>query len=79
MQKDEAGAIAEIEVGLAVAEQAGIRLPPVHALDDEARALYEHFGFEASPTDSANVQLLRKDIRFALDESGLGHLSAWGA
>jgi GNAT superfamily N-acetyltransferase len=54
---------------LAVAEQAGIRLMLVHAVNDEARAFYEHFGFEASPTDVTNLQLLVKDIRRALDES----------
>ncbi|MEX2108684.1 MAG: GNAT family N-acetyltransferase [Solirubrobacterales bacterium] len=53
---------------LSVAEQAGIRLMLVHAINDEARAFYEHFGFEASPTDPKNLQLLIKDIRLALDE-----------
>lgn len=52
---------------LSVAEQAGMRLLLVHALNDEARAFYEHFGFEASPTDAMNLQLLVKDIRLALD------------
>ncbi len=55
---------------LAVTEQAGIRLILVHAVNDEARAFYEHFGFEVSPTDATNLQLLVKDIRRALDESG---------
>lgn len=54
---------------VSVAEQAGIRLLLVHAVNDEARAFYEHFGFEASPTDAANLQLLIKDIRLALDQS----------
>lgn len=54
---------------LSVAEQAGIRLLLVHAVNDRARAFYEHFGFEASSTDPANLQLLMKDIRLALDES----------
>lgn len=55
---------------LSVAEQAGMRLLLVHALTDEARAFYEHFGFEASPTDAMNLQLLVKDIRLALDSLG---------
>jgi GNAT superfamily N-acetyltransferase len=55
---------------LAVAEQTGIRIIPVHAVNAEAQAFYEHFGFEASPTDSMNLQLLVKDPRRALDESG---------
>jgi len=55
---------------LAVAEQAGMRLMLVHAVNEDAQAFYEHFGFEASPTDSRNLQLLVKDMRRALDESG---------
>jgi GNAT superfamily N-acetyltransferase len=52
---------------VSVAEQAGIRLLLVHAVNDEARSFYEHFGFEASPSDPMNLQLLIKDIRLALD------------
>lgn len=52
---------------VSVAEQAGIRLLLVHAVNDEARAFYEHFDFEASPSDPMNLQLLIKDIRLALD------------
>lgn len=55
---------------LSVAEQAGMRILLVHAVNDEARAFYEHFGFEASPTDPMNLQLLTKDIRRALDSTG---------
>lgn len=55
---------------LAVAEQAGMRLLLVHALNDDARTFYEHFGFEPSPTDAMNLQLLIKDIRLALDGAG---------
>lgn len=51
---------------VSVAEQAGIRLLLVHAVNDDARTFYEHFGFEASPTDPMNLQLLIKDIRLAL-------------
>lgn len=55
---------------LSVAEQAGMRLLLVHAVNDEARAFYEHFGFEPSPTDAMNLQLLIKDIRLALGSLG---------
>jgi GNAT superfamily N-acetyltransferase len=55
---------------LSVAEQAGMRLLLVHAVNDEARAFYEHFGFEPSPADAMNLQLLIKDIRLALDSLG---------
>lgn len=54
---------------LSVAEQAGMRLLLVHALNDEVRAFYEHFGFKPSPSDSMNLQLLVKDIRLALDSA----------
>jgi GNAT superfamily N-acetyltransferase len=52
---------------LAVAEQAGIRLMLVHALDEDAKGFYEHFGFEPSPTDPMNLQILVKDVRASLD------------
>lgn len=54
---------------LSVAEQAGVRLLLVHALNDDARGFYEHFGFEPSPADPMSLQLLVKDIRLALDEN----------
>jgi hypothetical protein len=44
-----------------------MRLLLVHAVNEEARAFYEHFGFEPSPTDAMNLQLLIKDIRLALE------------
>jgi len=52
---------------VSVAEQAGVRLLLVHAVKGDARGFCEHFGFEASPTDPMNLQLLIKDIRLALD------------
>jgi GNAT superfamily N-acetyltransferase len=52
---------------LAVSEQAGMRLMLAHAVNEEARSFYEHFGFERSPSDPMNLQLLTKDIRLALD------------
>jgi len=41
---------------------AGIRALLVHAKDDEARAWYEGFDFEPSPTDPLHLFLLMKDI-----------------
>jgi GNAT superfamily N-acetyltransferase len=52
---------------VSVAEQAGIRLLLVHAINDGARAFYEHFGFEPSPSDAMNLQILVKDIRATFD------------
>lgn len=53
--------------GLKAAEHVGIRLLLVHALDDRARGFYERFGFEPSPTDPLNLQMITKDLRAALD------------
>ena len=48
------------------AEIAGIRALLVHAKDDEAKAWYERFDFEASPTDPYHLFLLMKDIKALL-------------
>lgn len=53
---------------LSAAEELGIRMMLVHAVDDRAAAFYERFGFERSPTDRLNLQMLVKDIRAAVDE-----------
>lgn len=52
---------------LRAAETMGIRVLLVHALHPSARRFYEHFGFEPSPTDPLNLQLLMKNIRASLD------------
>jgi GNAT superfamily N-acetyltransferase len=52
---------------LLVAEETGIRLLLVHAVNEEARSFYPHFGFEASQSDPMNLQLLIKDIRAAIE------------
>ncbi len=51
---------------LSVAEELGVRVLLVHAIDERARFFYERFGFETSPTDPLNLQLLIKDIRATL-------------
>jgi len=45
---------------------AGIRAIAVHAKDDAARAFYEHFNFQPSPTDPLHLFLLMKDVRSML-------------
>lgn len=50
------------------ADIAGIRAMLVHAKDDEARAWYEQFDFEPSPTDPYHLFLLMKDLRAILGE-----------
>jgi GNAT superfamily N-acetyltransferase len=51
---------------LSASEAVGMRLLLVHALDDNARRFYERWGFEPSPTDPLNLQMLFKDIRKSL-------------
>jgi GNAT superfamily N-acetyltransferase len=48
---------------VAAADIAGIRAMAVHARKDTARSFYEHFGFEASPTDPLHLFVLIKDLR----------------
>ena len=50
------------------ADIAGIRALLVHAKDDDARAWYEQFDFEPSPTDPYHLFLLMKDLRALLGE-----------
>lgn len=49
----------------AAAEEIGVRAVLVHAKDDDARAFYERFEFEPSPTDPLHLFLLMKDIKKA--------------
>lgn len=51
---------------VAAADHAGIRAVAVHAKDDAARAFYERFDFEHSPTDPYHLLLLMKDVRALL-------------
>ena len=40
-----------------VAQDAGVRALLVHALNDRAKAFYEHYGFQPSPLDSMMLML----------------------
>lgn len=44
----------------------GARALIVHAKDDDARAFYERYDFEPSPSDPLHLFMLMKDIRAAL-------------
>jgi len=44
----------------------GGRVIFVHAIDENARVFYEHFGFEQSPFDENTLMLLMQDARSAL-------------
>jgi hypothetical protein len=48
---------------LGASEQIGARVLLAHALHEESRTFYERWGFEPSPTDPLNLQMLFKDIR----------------
>jgi GNAT superfamily N-acetyltransferase len=52
---------------MSASEAVGMRVFLVHALDENARSFYERWGFEASPTDPLNLQMLFKDIRKSLE------------
>ncbi len=45
------------------ADIVGVRALIVHAKNERARAFYEHFGFQPSPTDPYHLFRLLKDIR----------------
>ena len=51
----------------AAAETLGVRLLLAHAVDERAKDFYGRFGFESSPTDPLNLQLLIRDVRASLD------------
>lgn len=51
---------------LQASEIGGLRAMLVHAKDRQARAFYEKFGFESSPTNGLHLMLLLKDIRKSL-------------
>ena len=54
---------------LSASESVDIRVLLVHALDDDACRFCERHGFEPSPTDALNLQMLMKDLRAAVDEA----------
>jgi GNAT superfamily N-acetyltransferase len=55
---------------VAVSDEVAARTLLAHALTPDARRFYEHFGFEASPSDPLNMQLLISDIRRSLTAGG---------
>lgn len=52
---------------LSAADAMGIRLLLVHAIDDDARSFYVRHGFDPSPIDEMNLQMLIKDVRASAD------------
>jgi GNAT superfamily N-acetyltransferase len=53
---------------MSAADAIGARAVLVHAIDDEARKFYEHFGFERSLVDEFELMLLMKDLRTHLEQ-----------
>jgi predicted N-acetyltransferase YhbS len=51
------------------AELVGVRALLVHALHDQARRFYLHFGFESSPTPPLHLFLLMKDTRALVNDN----------
>lgn len=51
---------------------AGVRMLLVHAIDERAKAWYDQFGFEESPTDPLQMLLLLDDVRHHLDVAPKG-------
>jgi GNAT superfamily N-acetyltransferase len=49
------------------ADTIGARALLVHAKDDAARAFYEHFTFESSPSDPYHLLLIMKDLMHIID------------
>lgn len=52
---------------VSVSDEVGMRLLLAHALNDSARAFYMRFGFEESPTDPMNLQVIIKDIKASIE------------
>ena len=50
------------------ADIVGARAVLVHAIDEQARKFYQHFGFEASPLHELQLMLLMKDLRKSIEE-----------
>ena len=47
---------------LEVSQIVGLRVLLVHAMDEQARTFYLHFGFEPSPMDDRTLMLLVADV-----------------
>jgi GNAT superfamily N-acetyltransferase len=52
---------------LQAADSIGVRAMLIHAKHEKARAWYEQYGFEPSPTDPLHLMLLMKDLRSFVD------------
>lgn len=55
---------------VSASEEVGIRLLLAHALNESARNFYTKFGFEESPTDAMNLQIILKDIKASIGSAG---------
>lgn len=55
---------------LQAADSIGVRAMLIHAKHNVARAWYQQYGFEPSPTDPLHLMLLIKDLRAFIDQRG---------
>jgi len=55
-----------IQRTIIVAEQAGIRALLVHALTEKARSFYQHWGFQASPSNDMTLMITLDEARNAM-------------
>jgi GNAT superfamily N-acetyltransferase len=54
---------------LNAADEVGIHVLLVHAIHESAASFYARHGFEPSPTDPLNLEMLIKDIRLAVEQT----------
>ena len=54
---------------LQAADSVGVRAMLIHAKHEQARAWYEQYGFERSPSDPLHLMLLVKDLRAFVDRA----------
>ena len=54
---------------LQAADSIGVRAMLIHAKNEKARAWYQQYGFEPSPTDPLHLMLLMKGLRAFVDRT----------
>lgn len=54
---------------VAAADAIGVRVLLVHAKHERAKAWYERYGFEQSPTDPLHLMMLMKDVRAFIERN----------
>ena len=60
-----------IQRTIIVAEHAGIRALLVHALSDNARSFYQHWGFQESPTNDMTMMITLDEARESMGSDSI--------